>query len=366
MHRRSHSGPLLDSTATVMQLPPRPFAAALTALTLLPLAATGQSLVFPSGLAIDPNGDVIVADRQAHFVFRIDTETGAMSVVAGTGESGFSGDGGLATEALLSAPEWVEFDDDGNLYLADRGNYRVRLITTDGVIRTIVGDGEYESDGDGGPAVSASLTHPFGLHLGPQGDLYIFDTETHRVRRVDVRGMITTVIGNGAQGFSGDGGPATEATFFRPHNGVFAPDGSLVFGDSFNQRIRRWHPSTGLIETLYGRGEQGSPVVGERADDAAFTYFGGMLVDPDGDLIFTSLDHRIYEIDALDGTVRHLAGTGEAGFSGDGDPAVDAAINVPYGIVMTPSGDLIFSDASNSRVRMIDAETGVIRTLAGG
>ncbi|MEM7417735.1 MAG: hypothetical protein AAF389_19760 [Gemmatimonadota bacterium] len=345
---------------------PRFFAAGIITLSVLPSTATGQSLVFPSGLALDSNGDVVVADRQAHFVFRIVLETGAMSVIAGTGDSGFSGDGGPASEAVLSAPEWVEFDDSGNLYLADRGNYRVRVISTDGVIRTIVGDGDYESDGDGGAAISASLTHPFGLHLGPQGDLYIFDTETHRVRRVDGRGTITTVIGNGDQGFSGDGGPATDATFYRPHNGVFAPDGTLIFGDSFNQRIRRWHPTTGLIETLYGRGEQGSPVVGEAADDAAFTYFGGMLLAPDGDLIFTSLDHRIYEIDAYDGTVRHLAGTGEPGFSGDGGPAVDAAINVPYGIVMTPSGDLIFSDASNSRVRVIDAETGVIRTLAGG
>lgn len=348
------------------RLNPRFFAPALAALATLPMAAAGQSLVFPSGLAIDPNGDVVVADRQAHLVFRIALETGAMSVMAGTGASGFAGDGGPATEAMLSAPEWVEFDDAGNLYLADRGNYRVRLISADGVIQTIVGDGDYESDGDGGPAASASLTHPFGLHLGPRGGLYIFDTETHRVRRVDERGTITTVVGNGTQGFSGDGGPATEATLYRPHNGVFAPDGTFVFGDSFNQRIRRWHPSTGLIETLYGRGEQGSPVVGERADAAAFTYFGAMLIDSDGDLIFTSLDHRIYEIDAVDGTVRHIAGTGEAGFSGDGGPAVDAAINVPYGIVLTPAGDLVFSDASNSRVRIIDAETGVIRTLAGG
>ena len=333
---------------------------------LAPETALAQSFQFPSGLTIDPHGDVVVADREAHYVFRIEMETGSVSVIAGTGVSGFAGDGGPATEALLSAPEWVEYDEEGNLYLADRGNYRVRLITPDGVIRTIVGDGEHASRGDGGPALTASLTHPFGLHLGPQGDLFIFDTEAHRVRRVDSEGTITTVIGTGEQGFSGDGGPATEATFFRPHNGVFAPDGSMVFGDSFNQRVRRWDPTTGLVETLYGRGERGSPVIGQPAREAAFTYFGAMLIDADGDLIFTSLDNRIYEIGAQDGMVSLIAGTGEAGFSGDDGPAVDAMIDLPYGIAFTPAGDLVFSDARNGRVRIIDRETGSIRTLASG
>ncbi len=325
-----------------------------------------QDFVFPSGLAIAPDGSITMADRGADYVFRIDVESGDVSIIAGTGVDGFSGDGGAAIEADLSAPEWVEYDHEGNLYLADRNNHRIRLIAPDGTIRTIVGDGVYESDGDGGPALDASITNPFGLHLAPDGGFVIFDTETHRIRRVDRNGIITTVVGTGEQGFSGDGGPATSATMYRPHNGVFAQDGALVFGDSFNQRIRRWDPRTGEIETLYGRGEQGSPVIGAPAREAAFTYFGGMLFDDEGDLVFTSLDHRIYEIDRTDGTVRHLAGTGNAGFSGDGGPATEAAINVPYGIVRRPNGDLVFSDAGNARVRLIEGRTGVIRTLAEG
>lgn len=331
-------------------------------------AGATQAFVFPSGLAQAPDGHLVMADRGAHLVFRIDPATGATSVLAGTGEAGFSGDGGPATEATLRNPEWVVFDADGDLYLADRGNHRVRRIDAGtGIIETIAGTGEYASAGDGGPAVEAALTNPFGLALDARGVLYIFDTESHLIRRVDPgTGVIETVVGTGEQGFSGDGGPGTGATTYRPHNGVLDAAGRLVFGDSFNQRIRRWDPATGVIETIAGTGEQGFSPAGTPALEAWFSWFGAMRIAPDGDLVFTSLDQRILRIDADTDRLEVVAGTGEGGFSGDGGPAADARLDTPYGLALAPNGDLYFSDAGNRRIRVIEAATGMIRTLAGG
>ena len=308
---------------------------------------------FPSGLTMDPSGNLILADRGAHYVFRIDVKTGAVTVVAGTGQPGFSGDGGPAREAMLRNPEWVEFGPNGDLYLADRGNHRVRRIDAKtGVITTIAGTGVQAHSGDGGPAGKAGLTNPFGLTLDGAGHLFIFDTEAHCIRRVDAQtGVITTVIGSTARGFSGDGGPATKATLQRPHNGLFDEQGRLVFGDSFNQRIRRWDPKTGTITTIAGSGEQGSAVDGAAAAQAPFMYFGAMVYDSDGNLIFTSLDNRILMIEAATDKVRVLAGSGE--------------FSTPYGLVRGANGDLFVADAENRRVRRIDGRTGAIHTLAG-
>lgn len=341
----------------------------LALLALGPLPCDAQrAFVSPAGLSIAPDGAVVLADRGAHLVFRIDAETGETAIIAGTGEEGFSGDGGPATAARLRNPEWVAFDTDGNLYVADRGNHRVRRIDgRTGVIETVAGTGEQASTGDGGPAIRAALTNPFGLVLDAEGDLFIFDTEAHRIRRVDRdTGIIDTVIGTGEQGFSGDGGPGTGAAVFRPHNGVFDDRGRLVFGDSFNQRIRRWDPATGRIETIAGTGEQGSAPAGTPAAEASFTFFGALAWTPAGDLALTSLDHRILRIGADDGRLWVLAGTGEGGYAGDGGPAVEARIATPYGLAIDAAGTVYFADMGNRRVRVVDAADGTIRTLAGG
>jgi sugar lactone lactonase YvrE len=289
-----------------------------------------------------------------------------MTVIAGTGEPGFSGDGGPATQARLKNPEWLVLDPQGNLILADRGNYRVRRIDArTGVITTIAGTGRMGFSGDGGPATQADMTHPFGLAYDRQGNLFVFDTEVHRIRRIDAAtGVITTVIGNGERGFSGDGGPATQAMMYRPHNGVFAPGGDLIFGDSFNQRIRRWNPRTGIITTIAGIGTEGSSPYGTPADSARFSYFGAMVIDRNGDLIWTSLDNRILKLEMATRRVRVIAGTGEAGSGGDGGPAARAQMNIPYGLAIAGNGDLIFSDARNGRIRRIDMRSGVIRTIS--
>ena len=343
-------------------------AAAISLLCFMkPLAAQVPAMRFPSGMTLDAQGNIIVADRSAHVVYRIDASTNAVTVIVGTGVAGRSGDGGPARNAQLRAPEWVEFDRAGNLYVADRGNHVIRRIDTNGVITHVAGTGVQGQSGDGGAAATAAMTNPFGFTFDRAGNLFFFDTEVHAIRRIDANSrVVTTVIGNKQQGFGGDGGPATQAMLYRPHNGVFDRDGSLIFGDSFNHRIRRWDPATGIIETIAGIGEQGTALDGTQARDAKFTFFGAMVIDRAGDLVFTSLDNRILKLDRRAGVIRVLAGTGAAGFAGDGGAARDAQFATPYGLVIAPNGDMIVADAGNARVRRIDARTGVIRTIAGG
>jgi sugar lactone lactonase YvrE len=329
----------------------------------------GPLLVFPSGLALEP-GDttVLVADRASHYVLRIHLGSGATTVVAGTGVEGDSGDNGPATEARFKHPEWLAFDGHGHLIVADRGNHRLRRVDmATGVVTTIAGTGAYETTGDGGPAVDAAMTNPFGVVLDRDDNIFVFDTETHRIRRIDaVSGIITTVIGTGEEGFGGDGGPGTTASMFRPHNGVFDHEGRLVFGDSFNQRIRRWDPETGIIETIAGIGERGEVAIGRPATASPFRYFGAMVYQPDGSLVFTSLDRRVVRIDRSTGLIELIAGTGEEGATGDGGPATEATFGLPYGLVRTAGGDFIVADAGNASIRRIDGRNGIITTVVSG
>jgi len=319
------------------------------------------------GIALDSRRNVFIADRRGNRVFRVDVLSGRMRVVAGTGERGFGGDGGPATDAKLAVPEGVAFDANDNLYIADRSNSRVRrLDAKSGVITTVAGNGEAGYSGDGGKATLASLTYPYGLALDEDGSIYIADTDNLCIRRVDARtGIITTVAGNGRQGFTGDGGPAVEAALYRPHVLTLGAHGELIIGDSFNQRIRRVDPGTGVITTIAGNGEEGTGGNGERAMDTRFTYFGALVVDSSGNLLLTGGDHKIRAIDLRIGVVTTLAGTGEKGFSGDGGYAHKALINGPYGLAVDENDNVYFADGQNRRIRRIDAKTDVITTVAG-
>jgi len=312
------------------------------------------SLGYPSGLALAPDGRIAIADRRVHMIFLMDPATGELRTIAGTGEPGFSGDGGMATEARLRHPEWVDYAPDGDLLIADRGNLRIRRIDAGtGRIETIAGTGEARSAGDEGPATEAALAGPFGVSVDAEGHVFVFDTEAHSIRRVDAStGVIRTVVGTGEVGFSGDGGPGTMARLQRPHNGVFDAAGRLVFGDSFNQRIRRWDPATGKVETIAGSGAEGVSPPGTLAADASFTYFGGLAVEPDGSILYTGLEGRVMRIRAADGRLELVAGGDEAGLSN------------PYGLVRLHDGDIVVADAGNGRLLRIDAETGAIETLA--
>lgn len=181
----------------------------------------------------------------------------------------------------------------------------------------------------------------------------MFDTDVNRIRRIDAKsGVIRTIIGTGERGFSGDG-PGTEVKVARPHNGTLDHEGNLVFGDSFNQRIRTWNRRTGMVTTIAGKGQEGDPPNGVPALEAPFTYFGAMAVNADGDVVFSGLNNRIHKLDLRARKVMVVAGPGGRGSS---------EMNTPYGLVIMPSAEIVFADAENHRICAIDPRTGTIRT----
>lgn len=331
--------------------------------------ATSVGLTFPRGVAIDPRGNVYVADTDAHRVRRIDAETGALTTVAGSGIEGMSGDGGPATSAQLDFPTGLAVDGLGNVYVADTDNHRVRRIAAgDGTITTVVGTGALGEAGDGGLATTAELSWPNGVTVDGLGNLYVADTENHRVRRVDAAtGIIVTVAGGGdALDNLGDGGDATDAELFLPTSVAVTPAGDLFIADSGHQRIRRVDAGTGTITTFAGGGppddDDGD---GGPATAAALYNPYGLALRPDGVVLVADTDNeRIRQVSA-GGIITTVAGTGLEGFSGDGGPAVEADVSGPVSVAVDANGDIVLADTDNHRVRRVDADTGTISTLAG-
>ena len=207
--------------------------------------ATSAEIKRPVNLVVDSSGNLFIADQTNHRIRKVDT-SGNISTVAGT-TAGFCGDGGPATSAKLSNPKGVEVDSSGNLFIADTGNQRIRKVDTSGNISTVAGGGG--SLGDGGPATSARLNFPSFVVVDPAGNLFIGDTSNHRVRKVDTSGNISTVAGNGTQGFSGDSGPATSVQLNFPTGVAVDSSGNLFFADLDNQRIRKVESVAAAVPT---------------------------------------------------------------------------------------------------------------------
>ena len=316
-------------------------------------------------VATDTAGNVYVTALGSHRVRRIDT-TGVISTFAGTGEDGFSGDGGPAAQAQLTYPAGVAVDGAGNVYVADVGNHRVRRIDTTGVISTFAGTGEEGFSGDGGPAVEAALSYPVSVAADGAGNVYVTD-QSNRVRRIDTAGVISTFAGTGEEGFSGDGGPAVQAQFYAGHDGFLsvATDaaGNVYVSDSENHRVRRID-TTGVISTFAGTGEEGFSGDGGPAAQAQLTYPAGVAVDGAGNVYVADVEnHRVRRIDTT-GVISTFAGTGEEGFSGDGGPAVEAALSYPVSVAVDAAGNVYLTGYESKRVRRIDT-AGVISTFAG-
>jgi sugar lactone lactonase YvrE len=201
--------------------------------------ALSCSLNFPTGVALDANGNLYIADKNNYRVRKVDHVTGIISTIAGTGVAGSSGDGGPATSAQLNQPSGLALDSQGDLYIAEEGGNRVRKVSPSGIISTVAGTGSYGYSGDNGPATSAKLAIPFGIAVDGAGNLYIADTGNDRIRKVDGAGTITTIAGNGSAGFAGDGGASTAASLNKPLGVAVDSAGNIVIADTYNQRIRR-------------------------------------------------------------------------------------------------------------------------------
>jgi len=324
-----------------------------------PLAARFND---PSGLYVDPRGRVYFSIRRQHRIWAFDG--GQLQRVAGTGRMGFSGEGRQAARARLKFPEGLAGDAAGNLYVADSENHRVRVIAPDGRIRTFAGTGLAGFSGDGGPAGRAQLFRPMDLACSADGALWIADWGNHRVRRVGPEGLITTVAGSGEPGYAGDGGPATAARLDQAYGIAVGPGGVLYIADSANHRVRRVGPE-GIISTVAGTGETGYAGDGGPALGARFDSPQDLIALADGGLIVNDEhNHRLRQI-TPDGTVSLLAGNGRPDWCGDGGPAISACFNDPESIALGPDGALWITDGDNHRLRRIDPD-GTLRTLAGG
>ena len=312
----------------------------------------GSFVWTPEDVAVGTDGTLYVSDCSGHTIYRVDP-SGRISTYAGVLgngglDNGFGGDGGPASDAILSCPIGLAFDDAGDLYVAAHGNNRIRMIDPSGTITTVAGSGPSTVDtgslrGDGGPATEARLNEPVGIAFDRRGDLFIADRDNDVVRMVDADGTITTIAGNGRGGFGGDGGPATEARLDDPEGVAIAPDGTVYVSDSNNQRIRVVLPD-GTIETYAGTGEAGSTGDGGAAIDAGLNDPNGLALDAEGNLyVAESAGLRIRVIHP-DGTIETVAGTGESGSTGDGGPALEATVVSPAGLALGPQGELYVAD----------------------
>lgn len=285
---------------------------------------------------------------------------------AGTGVGGFSGDGGPATEAQLYFPYSVAVAPDGTMYYSEPSGARVRSVTPNGIISTVAGNGEGGFSGDGGPATTAQIQNPYAIAVAPDGSLFITDQATNRIRRVAPNGIISTVAGTGVAGFSGDGGPATAAQLNSPFGLAVGPDGSLYILDSQNGRVRRVGPD-GIISTVAGIGYSGLPSSGDGgvATAAHLSSPFSIAVGPDGSLYIAQVVACTIRRVAPSGIITTVAGmTGHCGFNGDGGPATAALLWNPYAIAVGPDGTLYIADHTNERIRRIGPD-GIITTIAG-
>lgn len=318
-------------------------------------AATQALLNNPFDLAFDPAGNLCFSDTYNHCIRRIDTRTGTISTIAGTGEEGFSGDGGPATRAAMKQPYGIVIDRSGNIYVADRLNGRVRRVDgATGVITTLAGDGSGKFSGDGGPSTQAGLAEPNGLALDrDHGRLFIADVADNRVRVIDLAsGVITTFAGTGEAQHSGDGGAATSAGVFGARAVALAPDDSLYILERQGSSLRRVH--NGIIETIAGTGARAYAGDGHDARYAVFNAPKEMALDPAGNVFIVDTEnHAIRLIDARTWIVTTIAGNGEAGPGGDGGPSQLAGLARPHGAVVGADGAVYIGDSENHRVRKL-------------
>jgi len=318
----------------------------------------------PGNIVFDKFGNLYIADTENHRIRKIDSATGNITTIAGVGSASFSGDGGQAINAGLNNPAQIALGIDGNLYIADTRNHRIRLIVLEtGIISTVAGNGSNSFSGDGGQATSAGLSFPMGLCIDSLGNLYIGDTFNHRVRKVDPNtNVINSVAGNGSAGFSGDDGSAVSASLFHP-SGLFSVNSNnLYIVDNGNHRIRNLNISSSTISTVIG----GSVLDSLPPTSASLMYPTSITFDSEGNLLLTDDgNNRLRKIDASQNIVTTITGSDNADFSGDDDNAIFGTLNTPRGVAIDTSNNIYIADAGNSRIRMINSSTGIISTVSG-
>jgi trimeric autotransporter adhesin len=318
--------------------------------------ATSAQLSNPFGIAVDVSGNIYIADSYDHRIRMVTAGTDIITTVAGTGVSGYSGNGGQATSSQLSNSSDVAVDALGNIYIADTANHCIRLMKKNsGVITTVVGTGVSGYSGDGGQATSAKLSNPYSAVVDTLGNIYIADSSNHCIRMVTKStGVITTAAGTGVSGYSGDGGQATSAQLSNPYSVAVDVSGNIFIADSSNNCIRMVTKNSGVISAAAGTGVSGYSGDGGQATSAQLTKPYSIAVDILGNIyIADSYDNRIRMVTKSTGIITTLAGTGVSGYSGDGGQALEARFNHPRGIAVSAYGQIYIADSANNCVRII-------------
>ncbi len=312
--------------------------------------------------SVVPQPQVMLTGTGTGGVLRVDP--GSLKTIAGDGAMGYAGDGGLATSAGLGIPDGIGFDPAGNLYIADSGNNVVRKVDTQGVITTFAGNGAKGYTGDGGQAVNAELDLPLGVTSDAAGNIYVLDSGNNVIRKVNAAGVITTFAGTGTAGHAGDGGPATAARFNLPQGARFDKAGNLLVAQCGGASVRRIDIN-GIITTVAGNFTSGFLGDGGQATSAELNCPSAAAADAAGNLYIADyFNQRIRKVDPT-GVITTIAGDGNASFSGDGGPATAAELNLPNDVVVDAAGNIYIADSGNNRIRKIDT-SGIMTTVAGG
>lgn len=314
-------------------------------------AATAAGVYNPSGVAYDHAGNLYVSASDNHCIRKV-TPAGIITTVAGTGSAGYGGDGGPATNAQLNRPIKIYIDGADNLFISDMANHRVRKVTPAGIITTVAGTGALGFSGDGGMATNARLYNPSGVGFDLAGNMYIADYTNQRIRKVNTAGYISTCVGNGYGIYAGDGGPATAASINGAFGVAVTPNGELYIADAGNDVVRYVNAS-GIISTFAGTGSGAFSGDGGLATAADLHNPAGVCIDGTGTVyIADQFNMRIRKV--VGGIITTIAGDGTYGFSGDGGSATLAQLSNTNEITVSPAGDVVICDDANYRVRMIN------------
>lgn len=312
--------------------------------------ASNARLGLPTGVTMDGNGNLYIADQNEQRIRKVDA-FGIITTVAGNGGTGgYSGDGMAATASMLNWPEGVAADKAGNIYIADQYNQRVRKVDVAGIITTIAGAGSIGYSGDGGPATDASLYNPADVGVDTSGNVYFVEQDNHVIRRVSTSGIITTYAGNGTLGYSGDGGPATAAQLNYPQGLAVDTEGNVYIADFYNKRIRKVN-TAGIITTVAGNGLGGYTGDGGPATAAGINNPSAVTIDKQGNIYMTDYYNYVVRKVSSAGTINTVAGNGTYGYSGDGGLALAAEFGFTQGITTDTNGYVYVADYSNSRIR---------------
>ena len=326
-------------------------------------AATAARIAHPEGITVAANGDVYYADPDNNVIRKVTAATGIITTVAGSGGNGSSGDGGLAILAKFKNAEGVFVVANGDLYLADTGNHEIRKVTAlTGIVTLVVGSTSPGYSGDGGAAAAARLRLPAAIVVAANGDMYIADTGNDAVRKVTAAtGIATTYAGTGTTGYTGDGGAATSARLSGPQGLVLAANGDLYIADTGNNVIRRVTAATGVITTFAGTGTAGFLGDGGVATSARLNAPESVSISASGELYIADAGNNRIRRVSTGGTITTVAGTGTAGSAGDGGLPTAAQLNSPHGIAVSTSGTYYISDRVNNEIRRV---TGVFAVVA--